>query len=132
MNYHNIQTLLDARLLTVVDLPPLQKENTKNIGVTGQNFCRSTLLPARSTAVTVGQNGKDLYQGLYQIDLFYPMDQGTTAINQMADSVIAAFPRTDLFDGIIIVHCLRAWREVGSRVEPFYSVPVVVEWQVIK
>lgn len=133
MSYATVQDLLDTRLLTVVDLPTLQKENTRNLAVSGQRYTRSTLLPGRATQTTIGTTGKDIVRGLYQVDLFYPLDGGVFQINSMADSVVAAFPRgTALFNGMTIVNIVSAWREAGARVEPYYSIPVVVEWYWVK
>jgi hypothetical protein len=132
MSYEKIQSLLDTRLQALTGLPTIQLENTRNIGQTGIPFSRATLLPARATQATVGLQGRDSRTGLYQVDLFYPLDAGTATINAMADSVIDHFTRgLVLIDGAINVHVLVCWRETGRRIEPFYSVPVVIEWSCI-
>lgn len=129
MSYQKIQSLLDTHLQTLSGLPALQLENTRNIGQTGIPFSRATLLPARATQATVGLQGRDSRTGLYQVDLFYPLDAGISTINTMADSVIDHFPRgLALIDNGLRVHTLVCWRETGRRIEPFYSIPVVVEW----
>lgn len=132
MSIATIQTLLDTHLQTLTGLPPLQLENTRNIGVTGVAFSRATLLPARTTQVTIGINGKDEVKGLYQVDLFTPQDTGTATANALADDVMDHFPRgLVLTQSGIYLHILRAWREVGRREAPFYNVPVLVEWSAI-
>lgn len=129
MKYSAIQSLLDAHLATLVGLPKLQLENTKNIAETGKAFSRAVLLPGRATPRTIGLNGKTEFPGLYQIDLFYPMDKGTATANQMADAVIAHFARgLVLNDSEVSVKVDIAWREAGSRNEPFYHLPVMVQW----
>jgi hypothetical protein len=132
MSYKSIQNLLDTYLQTLAGLPTLQLENTRNIGQTGVPFSRATLLPARATQLTVGTTGRDLRTGLYQVDLFYPLDAGTGAVNEMADSIISLFGRgTTLSDVTATVHVSVAWRETGRRIDPFYCVPVVIQWSSI-
>lgn len=131
--YAEIQAALDAQLATVTGLPELQRENTRlnRGGRATTPFTRATFLPGQATQLTVGQNGVNRYSGLYQVDLFYPMDTGAATINAMADSVLAAFPRATVLGDEFKVHCTIAWREAGRRDEPFYAVPVLVQWTTI-
>ena len=132
MSFATIQSLLDTHLQTLTTLPPLQLENTRNIGKVNEPFCRATMLPARTTQLSVGVNGRNTLQGLYQIDLFYPQDGGTPVALAMADAVIAHLPRgLVLSSGQTFVHIQMSWREAGGRVEPFYQLPVVVQWSCI-
>lgn len=132
--YSEIQSALDARLATVTGLPELQTEN-KRVNRDGKSktpFARGTLLPNQATQLTVGKNGVNTYSGLYQVDLFYPIDSGVTAANSMADAVMEKFVRGDtLTVGGITVHITISWREAGRRDEPFYAVPVLVQWSTI-
>jgi hypothetical protein len=131
--YTTIQTLLDSHLAELTTLPPLQLENTRNIGKTGMSFTRATLMPARSTQISLGIAGHDRYDGLYQVDLFVPEDTGTTDINILVDSVLDQFLRgLQLVDGDILVRIGNSWREAGGRVEPFYNVPITIEWTYFK
>lgn len=133
MNFTAIQAILDTQLKTVVGLPTLQLENTQNVGITGKAFSRATLLPARSYQMNVGPGGTMQLLGLYQIDLFYPINTGVSTINAMVDAVIAAFPKGFLTDADgVVVQIDVSWRETGRRVEQFYSVPVAVSWTCIR
>lgn len=133
MTYGTIQSLLDDQLQTVSNLPTLQLENTANVGVAGQPFARATLLPRQATQLTVGINGSDSLGGLYQIDLFYPLNAGSAAANTMADAVCAVFGRgTILIEDDVRVVIRTASRLTAGRVEQFYSVPVVVEWLCVR
>lgn len=127
--YASIHTALDTQLQTVVGLPALQLENTANVGKTGVAFSRATLIPSRSLPLNVGKNGSTQFSGLYQIDLFYPLNEGTANANAMVDTVVAAFPRGMLLSvSGVITQVETAWREAASRIEQFYSAPVVVQW----
>lgn len=126
-----IYQALVAQLKTVAGLPTLQLENTV-IQPKGA-FTRATLIRARPSQLTVGATGKDLHGGLFQVDIFVPVNTGTTSANALADQIIAAFPRgTALVAGSAIVHVRIAYRETAGRMnDQFHQVPVVVEWQAI-
>lgn len=129
MSFQIIQSALDAHLQTLPGLPPLQLENTRNIGRTDESFSRATLITSRPGQLTVGRDGQDILRGLYQIDLFVPLDTGTARVNELADSVIEHFPRSLILGTApVLVHINTAWRETGGRTEPFYGAPVVVAW----
>ena len=130
--YAIIQSLLDTQLQSLSGLPPLQLENTVNIGKTGVSFSRATLLPAAKSQASVGISGQDLIRGIYQVDLFVPQDTGSASVNALADSVVDHFPRgLALASGEVVVHINTASRLTGGRMEPFYSVPVQVQWSCI-
>lgn len=131
MKYAAIQELLDAHLSQVEGLPPLQLENTRNIGNTGQAFARATLSPTESVVET---NTYTRYGGLYVIDLYFPQDGGAASANAMADSVIAHFmsaPLKRLTGDEVTVQLEKSWREAGMRREPFYALQVVVRWHAL-
>ena len=132
MIYADVQTTLDTRLQAVVGLPALQLENvvydTKGKALTP--YCRATLLPSEAQPATVGTTGKNEYFGLYQVDLFYPLDKGKAAVNAMADLVVTAFARQVLTTGASRQVELRAaWAEAGGQDGPYYRVPVLVRWR---
>ena len=128
MRYAAIQSLLDAHLAQVTGLPPLQLENTRNVGKTGQAFSRATLVTNESQAAS---NQMTRYGGLYVVDLYYPIDTGVADANAMADAVIGHFesaPLHRLIDGALVVQLERAWREGVGRREQFYALQVKVRW----
>ena len=132
MSITAVQTALVAHLKTLTGLPPLQEENTRNIGKSGQTFTRATLLPSATRPLSVGINGRDQLSGLLQVDIFVPQDVGVAAANTLADQLVAHFGRgTQLIEAGVTTHIQRAWRQVGGRIETFYQVPVVIQWSAI-
>ena len=126
MSYSLIQELLDTQLATVTNLPTLNIENTRVEPETNVPYSRSTLLPIETAARTTHT---DEFQGLYQVDLFYPQSKGYTKAAETADLVIAAFQRgLELVEGDVRVHVRMAWREVALPFQQFYNIPVMVRW----
>jgi hypothetical protein len=129
MSRATIRSLINAHVASIPGLPPLQLENTPNIGQTGKPFSRLTLLPARSRSSSVGRNGTDLHRAIVQIDLFYPIDMSTRQADLMADIVCSHFPRGFVLgEGDVHVHFSTPSIDAGYIFEPFYCLPVVVEW----
>lgn len=128
MNYEAVRALLDTQLTQVVDLPPVQKENTR-FTTGGTAWCRSTLMPGEPTALSVGLGGLNEHQGLYQVDVFTPQDDGTAEAGLVAAAVQEQFPRGLILNsGGIQIHVRMAWQQPAYQVEDWYALPVVVRW----
>lgn len=131
MSFTAVQNALNAQLQTCDGLPPLQLENEHNAPKAA--WSRATLMPSRTLQPNVGTGGTAEMNGLYQVDLFYPMNQGMALANAMVDAVIDTFPRGMLIaeDGLF-VQIESAWREAVQRDEPFMNVPVTVSWSCLR
>jgi len=133
MNYEIVRNLLDTAVKTVTGLPTVHLENTR-INASGDKtgFTRTTLLPAEPIPLSVSYGGSNQYIGLYQVDVFQPVDYGTTNSNGFATSVMNAFPRgLQLIDSTsgITVQVQMCWQQVAYNVQnSWYVVPVMVRW----
>jgi hypothetical protein len=130
MNYSAIRTLLDAQVDTVTGLPARAYENERYVATTGTPWCRTTLLPAEPTALTVGPNGQNQAKGLFQVDLLYPQSIGTATVNALATLITTALKRgTILTDGTNNVHVDMSWQQTAYTIQQvWYVVPVVIRW----
>jgi len=54
-------------------------------------YIAAFLLPLPTVQASLGASGCDNQSGIYQLDINYPKDQGTTALKGMADSINAVF-----------------------------------------
>jgi hypothetical protein len=89
MSINNIQIALNTKLNGVSGLPHLVLPNTDYTPVNGTKYVRATLLPAERALETL--NDINPHEGIYQIDLYYPLKKGTSALWIMADTIKAAF-----------------------------------------
>lgn len=130
MSYKEIQQALDGQLTSILGLPEIVLENTRFKANSKTPFIRSTLLPSQSSVETIGTTGYNKVFGLYQIDIFYPLDGGYEEINDNADEIISNFQKGTSFT--ITNSTLRiniSWRNSGRKLENFYNVPVLVSWE---
>ena len=83
----------DLQLPTAyANYPPIDPDTGDVIDdLSGIPWCRVTIIPARPTVATMGLDGKDQVDGIMQVDLFYPKNQGTAAAHAKADEISEAF-----------------------------------------
>lgn len=127
MSYTTIQSLLDTQLQTVVGLPVVQLENTRYEPKTGTPFVRPTFMPVEALRLSTDY---DLANGLYTIDLFYPIDKGNATASAMADLIKDAFSRSIvLTSGDVRVHVTMSYRDMARTFQQFYQCPILVLWE---
>lgn len=137
MSYRLIHNILDEHLNSIAGLPNHIKEN--EIGYLPSDddtssrrtkYCRSTILPIETQQLTVGTDGFDNFQGLYQVDLFFPYGDGSDGTDYMVDLIIANFEAgTHLKKENVVVQVENYFREPGFQGTNFYMVPVVIRWR---
>lgn len=129
--------MLDTTTAAIELMPTFIKENeettrtsSSTTSINTEAYARSTLLPAETETSTIGPGGYDTYQGLYQVDLFFPINEGAKAVNYMVDSIIAAFPKGSLStqDGVQL-RIVNYWREASLETDNWFMVPVVIQWE---
>ena len=57
----------------------------------GTPWSRVSVIPSQPEVTSLGGNGYDEHNGVLQVDLFYPLNQGTGQINAKADAARELF-----------------------------------------
>lgn len=129
MSYKVIQDLLDGTLAGLGITQTILRENENHSGCDGY-YMRTTLLPSRTETASIGETGFDRFFGLYQVDLFYPIDESPDAANTMVDKIIAGFPKkTILTSGGVNVRIVNYWRGPQQESDQKYQVPAIIQWE---
>lgn len=91
---------LCQRLSTLVFSPtlPVAYPNNPHSPVDGQPFLRATWLPGEPFQSSLGDAGYNRYVGLFQIDVFWPADQGLVRPAEVAAATAAHFKRGTVID----------------------------------
>jgi hypothetical protein len=130
-----MNALIDAALIgqlkTTTNLPPLQEENQAHLAK--GTFVRAKMIKATPDALTIGANGRDLHSNTMRVDVFVPVNTGSETANNIADTIIASFPKgLRLTAGDYFIHITRAYRTTALRMnDQFHSAPVNVDFKVI-
>lgn len=131
MSFALINIILDSKLESIANLPFLQKENTLMKPANTPSWCRATLLPSETSIESIGNDGRERYNGLYQIDLFYINNSGTLAAFEMADVIISNFSKGIYLTGgnDIEVMVIKSFIDPAKPFPNYYQLPVLVKWQ---
>ncbi len=132
MTTTEIKAALDAQLQTISGLPALQTENTRlDASSNLAGWVRATIAPAQSEVISLGVGAMKVVQGLYQVDVFCPMDKGDSTARTLADAVVDAFPiGLRLVQGSTTVIVDIASVMTAYNVNKNYCIPVRVRWSV--
>lgn len=116
--FNDMQAALDARLETLTGSYDIAWPNVPYEPVSGTTYLRPTFLPAETIQASMGDSGKDLTVGLYQVDVFSDAGSGRSSI---PDAIANHFKRgTNLtYNGITL------------RVQSVSILPAVIDgsWQ---
>lgn len=85
----NIENALNGRLAELSNSPPVSWPNMKYIPVEGRTFLRPTVIPG--TANLESFSGSESHKGIYQIDIFCPLEKGVYESNNWIDSIRSLF-----------------------------------------
>lgn len=131
-----IRAALETQLASIS--PPIDTayENMPYVPTTGTPYQQVTLLPAQPNNVEIGPAW--IEQGIFQVNLFYPITDPATGLAQgagpavdRAELIRAAFPyRASFTSGAITVIIVNT-TEVGPARpdDDTFMVPVRVRWQ---
>jgi len=127
--FFNLQAALHSRLSTMTSVPPVAWPNYGYTPTAGTLWLRPTVLPADTAAATMGDSGTDEQTGVYQIDIFAPLDEGDGAARAMADALADRFkPVTELTYNGLTVRCISG--SIGGliREDNWLHLPVKIRY----
>lgn len=127
--YYRLSRALDGHLNLMSALPAIAWPNTSFKPTVGELWLRPTILPAESFPASIGIYGTNRLSGVYQIDIFSPLDAGRRPSVQMVDDIIEHFSRglTIEVDNLV-VHIEESWPSASNAEETWYHTPVNVNW----
>lgn len=125
--FTDIAGALRTRLSTMTGLPPVAWENIDYRQSSTTLYLRATFLPADTVQACFGDDGKDLHNGIFQVDVFIPDGDGRSTL---PDDIADHFKRgTVLTQNGVNVRIRNTSIGAGLKDENFYIVPVTVSWQ---
>lgn len=88
MSFANIEIALQTQLKVATTLP-IYWPNVTEAPELAASFVKPTLLPAATELFTLAEFHK--FKGIYQVDIFVPLNKGTKAIYNIADAIKTSF-----------------------------------------
>lgn len=123
----DIYGALRVNLANIASVPPIAWENKNYDQDATTLYLRPTMLPNETIQASLGDSGKDLYEGMFQVDVFVPDGQGRS---DWPDKIADAFKRgTVLTRNGIDVRIQGVSIAPALKEDNFYQVPVEIRWQ---
>ena len=87
--FSNIEIALNTRLATLSPLPVIAWQNMAFIPKENILFLRPTVMPVGSSLNQL--NGVERHLGIYQVDVYVPLEKGVLVVNNLLDSIKSLF-----------------------------------------
>lgn len=127
---NDIRATLDTALAATSGLPAIAFENAPFEQNAGTPHLRVGFFVTSRRPAVRGPNPQHRYQGIYQVTVAVPTDQGTGAAFDYADLIMTEFDGSTDVMGTPNVSI--EYAELGTQVisEPFFLLPVQIAWYV--
>ncbi len=125
--FSNIQRALDKRLALLPNIPFVAWPNTKTAPGISQTYLRPTLLPAKSTLYTL--NDENFNPGIYQIDIFTPLNLGVGAALDLADNIKSLYEQArTIVEGSDTIYIQEVSLIKGDRSDTYFMMSLDVSY----
>ena len=105
-------------------------ENVPFEPVVGAPWAQLFILPAQPTANTLGAGGQDLIEGLFQINLNYPIGDGAGLAKQKANEIREYFYAGRVFTyAAQDVFISSAGRGISQNIDSYYQIILTINFQ---
>ncbi len=116
--FTNIETALHTRLATLSGSPAVAWPNTHYVPTENTSFIRPTILPTNTNLECL--SGSEIHKGIYQIDVFVPLEKGVSALNTLLDSIESLFKSNKTMTATDVVFVQSIARGRAQRQESWY------------
>ena len=125
--FNNIQNALNNGLNSVSGLSNIIWPSMDYLPVSGVDFIRPTLMPAKSVLFDLAHRSE--HKGIYQVDLFTSVNSGTATILQRADSIRNYFTSTVSFtSGGDTIYIQAISINTPKRADSWFMVSVQIDY----
>ncbi len=116
--FTNIEVALHTRLATLSGSPAVQWPNVHYQPTENTAFLRPTILPANTKLDTIA--GMEEHKGIYQVDVFVPLEKGVSALNTLLDSIESLFKSSKTLTATDVIFVQAVSRGRAQRQESWY------------
>lgn len=126
--YSDLQGALSKHLNTLTDLP-IVWENTEYTTTVGSPYLRTWLNSYPTQNSSLGPQGFSEYNGIFQVDCYYPIGSGWGSARAKADTICSLFKRgTTVTYNKIEVRIWRSYPEAALTDGDWYRIPISIHY----
>ena len=128
--FNDIRAALESEVANVPGIPAQRAwENVRFEPTTGTPWVRMTLLPGSTRPAYLGADPENRHDGLFQVDIFWPENQGPASADTLADNVRSRYKVSNtLTAGTTNVRFNWSERLPARMDGPWYVVSVRASW----
>lgn len=123
----DIQLALDSHLDNLSPAVSTSWPNVKFKPSEDTSYMRPTLLPATSLSSSLA--GAMYHQGIYQVDVFVPLEKGVSALLDIQDNIYTLFKTDVITKGLAEVHIEAISRGPTNREEAWYHGIIEIQFR---
>jgi len=123
---------LFARLaaLTLLPVHPIAWPNVSFTPPADGRYLRANELPSPTVGIDIATDGTNEYSGLFQVDVFGPLNVGSSVPQELAGAVVRHFKRGTRLDREgVRIDVMQASIGPALRDDPCWMVPVTVRYR---
>lgn len=129
MSIQQIRAALDSRLASYTPTLAIAWENAGYTPTAGTPWVQVQLYPKRPTPLGFGTGAPVRWTGTYRVTLMFPIDEGPGPAIDLAESLLAHFPRGMALtsDGVDVI-LEQPGLGAGMVRNAWYQLPLIVAW----
>jgi len=128
---YDIKTVLQTPLATLTTIPNDHIAYMNKVYTNSDNepFIAVNTIGATTRQVSLGTYGKQKYEGLFQINVFVPVDSGLNTLQEIIGELKSIYGRgATLINTEISVKCIIAYEGTASNDDEWYMLPFIVDY----
>lgn len=129
MSLSKVEQALLTAVGTALNAIPTAYENVKFDKPSGSKWASVYFIPNLPSVETLGGAGQDMVDGIVQIDLNYPMDQGDATARADFETIRGSFKAgtrlTQSGQQAVVLSC---GRSSGRPVDGWYRIVITIGW----
>lgn len=130
MSIKQIHGVLESAVTSALGSTAVERENIPLNPPAGTKWAQVYFLPNQPEVDTIGPAGKNHVDGIYQVNLNYPVGTGDDVVRDDFEAIYSAFPakaRTAVGGQQVTIN--GCGRSQGRNVGNWYRVSVTIEWE---
>ena len=129
MSLSTVHAALLSKASTALTGITFEHENAPVVKPANAKWARVFFLPNQPSVETLGSTGEDMADGIFQIDINYPLTTGATAADTDFETVRGNFKAgSTLTSSGQVVTIMNCGRSQGRLVDQWYRVSITVGW----
>jgi len=135
MNITKITKWFDEQTILATEWPVFRSneeydiESSREKSAFHHKYLRTSIIPFNTRVASVGKHGLDELRGIYQIDIFVPVENGIDESNYISDAILNHFElKTHIVDDDTCIRVVNRSPSISRKTDNLMMLVCEVEW----